>query len=218
MKKTIITYSRMIMTRIAIVLDRLFNGKLKPSHITTISLLGHIPVAWSLITCRPITAALLLAFFSALDALDGALARVQNSSSLAGMYYDAVSDRIKEVIVFSALAVFATKHIDTSIAWQVVAAAGTSLIVSYTKAKGEMAISDSRLDKQQLNRVFGSGLASYEIRVIALVIGLLFGLIEFVLPLLIIANVVTIISRFTRVSNELRIIDNQSLKKEAKKK
>jgi phosphatidylglycerophosphate synthase len=213
MKNILISYARMSMTRLAVVLNKLFRGKLKPAHITSISLLGHVSVAWALITCRPITAAVLLAFFSALDALDGALARVQNSSSLSGMYFDAVSDRLKEVIVFSALAVFATRHIDAAIAWQVIAAAGTSLLVSYTKAKGEMAISGHAIDKQQLNRVFGAGLATYEVRVIALVVGLLFGWIEFVLPLLIVANMVTIITRFLRVSKQLRVLDSKAKKK-----
>lgn len=184
-------------------------GKLKPSHVTMVSLLGHIPVAWALVTSRPILAAVLLTFFASLDALDGALARVQNSTSLAGMYFDAVSDRLKEVIVFSALAVFVHKHIDASLVWQVVAVAGTSLLVSYVKAKGEMAVSSSKKDVQKLNRLFSGGIASYEIRVIALIIGLLFGWIQYVIPLLIAANALTIAVRFLVVSKALYELDQK---------
>lgn len=197
------------MTLIAIRLNNWTNGTIKPSYITTVSLLGHIPVAWALITCRPILAAVLLALFSSLDALDGALARVQKSSSLAGMYYDAVSDRLKEVIVFSALAVYVTKHINIDIGWLVVAVAGTSILVSYTKSKGEMALTGREKDAQKLNRIFGSGIASYEVRVLILVVGLLFGWLIYILPLLLVLNCVTIITRFINVSKELNIIDNK---------
>lgn len=197
------------MTRIAIVINRWTNGKLKPSHITTLSIIGHIPVAWALVTCQPILAAVLLAFFSALDALDGALARVQKSSSLSGMYYDAVSDRLKEIIVFSALAVYASKHIGTNISWLIVAVAGTSLLVSYTKSKGEMALSGKEKDAQKLNKIFSAGIASYEVRVVLLVIGLLFGWLIYILPLLLLLNCITIFTRFTKVTKELKIIDRK---------
>jgi phosphatidylglycerophosphate synthase len=212
--KLITTFVRKMMTIVAVFLNRITGGRLRPYHITVVSLLGHVPVAWALVTSRPILAAVLLAFFSLMDALDGALARVQNSASLSGMYFDAVSDRIKEVIVLSALAVFAFKTIDSDITWQIVAVAGTSLLVSYTKAKGEMAIAGEGLDAQKLNRIFGGGLASYEIRVVALVIGLLFGWVAYVLPLLLIANSITIATRFLRVSKHLHTIDVRDKKRD----
>jgi phosphatidylglycerophosphate synthase len=212
MKESLVTLVRRGMTQLAIFLNSISSGKVKPAHITTLSLLGHIPVAWALVTCRPILAAVLLAFFSLMDALDGALARVQNSSTLSGMYYDAVSDRLKEVIVYSALAVFVYKHVDPTIVWQVVALAGTSLLVSYTKAKGEMAIAGTIKDPQKLNRIFGGGIASYEVRVFAVIIGLLFGWIAYILPLLIAANSITIASRFLKVSKQLSEIDAKKIK------
>ena len=211
--KFIIAFVRKMMTHLAEFLNYWTRGKLKPAHVTVISLLGHVPVALALVTSRPILAAVLLAFFSLMDALDGALARVQNSASLSGMYFDAVSDRLKEVIVLSALAVFASKHIDTVITWQIVAVMGTSLLVSYTKAKGEMALAGEKIDAQRLNRIFGGGLASYEIRVVALVVGLLFGWIAYVLPLLIAANSITIATRFLKVAKELQTLDDRNSKK-----
>lgn len=201
------SFVRNTMTHFAIFLNHVTAGKLKPAHVTVISLLGHVPVVWALLTYRPILAAVLLAFFSLMDALDGALARTQNSTSLSGMYFDAVSDRLKEVIVLSALAVFASNTIDSDITWQIVAVMGTSMLVSYTKAKGEMAIAGEKIDTQKLNRIFGGGLASYEIRVVALVIGLLFGWIAYVLPILLVANSITIATRFLKVSKYLRTID-----------
>jgi phosphatidylglycerophosphate synthase len=205
---------RQFMFHLAGFIDYWTKGRVKPNHITVLSLVGHVPVAWALVTCRPVLAAVLLAFFSLLDALDGAMAKVQNSASLSGMFFDAVSDRMKEVIVFSALAVFVYKHIDPSLAWQVVAACGTSLLISYTKAKGEMAVAGkiATKDAQKINRLFGIGIASYELRVVALVGGLLFGVIEYVLPLLIAANLLTVALRFIVIAKELYIIDQKEIK------
>lgn len=210
--KFIVAFVRKLMTHLAEFLNYWTRGKLKPAHVTVVSLLGHIPVVWALVTSRPILAAMLLAFFSLMDALDGALARVQGSASLSGMYFDAVSDRLKEVIVLSALAVFASKHIDTVVTWQIVAVAGTSLLVSYTKAKGEMALAGEKIDPQKLNRIFGGGLASYEIRVVTLVVGLLFGWVAYILPLMLAANSITVATRFLKVAKELQVLDQKNSK------
>lgn len=191
------------MTSIAVFLDKYSGGKIKPSHITIISLLGHLPVAWALIVNKPILGAILLAFFSLMDALDGALARTQKSASLAGMYLDAVSDRVKEVIVFTALGIYMFENISADISWLAILACGTSLLVSYVKAKGEMAVGSSTKDTQALNRLFGGGLASYEIRTLLIIVGLLFGVIEYALPLLIFLNLITITTRFLAVSKYL---------------
>ncbi len=196
------------MTRIAGFIDSRSNSRIKPSHITILSLLGHLPVAWALIAGKPVLGAVLLAFFSLMDALDGALARLQNSATLRGMYFDAVSDRIKEVIVYSALAFYAYENISGNISWLIVAVCGTSLLVSYVKAKGEMAVGSNHSDTQKLNRLFGVGIASYEIRTFLVVVGLLFGILEFILPLLLAANMLTIALRFLAVSKYLFTIEN----------
>lgn len=210
--KQITIFIRQQMIVIAVIINRLSRQKIKPANITTLSILGHVPVVLALLEYRPILAAILLSFFSLLDALDGALARVQNTASRQGMFFDAVSDRIKEILVYAALLVFADATIQSdTILWQIVALCGTSLLVSYTKAKGEMAISDhnSAADVQKLNRLFGGGFASYEIRITAIIAGLLFGWTVYVVPLLIAANSITVATRFVKISKELSKIDKK---------
>jgi hypothetical protein len=80
-----------------------------------------------------------------------------------------------------------------------------------------MAIAGENIPAQKLNRIFGGGVASYEIRVSALLVGLLFGILEYILPLLIVANCITIVSRFLRVSKYLHTIDSQNLNKKVVK-
>ena len=190
---------RVIMSNFAIWLNKVFNGKLKPAHITTLSLLGHIPAAWALWTGRPYRACIYIAVFGLMDALDGALARAQNSASKQGMFYDAVTDRMKEVLLYSGLAVYVSRYLPETGVWVVPAVAGSSLLVSYVKAKGEMAVSDSMHDKQTLNRVFSSGFARYEIRMVLLIFGLITGYISPLLNLIIALNLATAAIRFVDV-------------------
>lgn len=202
----VIGFARTAMSHVAGFIDYWSNGRVKPVHITSLSLIGHIPVAYFLVTGRPGLAAFYLAFFAGLDALDGALARLQGSASRSGMFFDAVSDRLKEVILYSALVVYAYNHLAADLTWQIVALCGTSLLVSYTKAKGEMAVTDVE-DVQKLNRAFGIGIATYEIRMVAIIAGLLFGVLEPIIPLLISANMLTVAVRFLVIAKYLREID-----------
>lgn len=198
------THGRVIMARFARWLNKTTGGKLKPSHITTLSLLGHFPAGWALWTGRPILAAALIAVFASMDAIDGALAREQGSASKQGMFYDAVTDRLKEVILYSALGVFLARS-SYGNPWLAAALAGTSLLVSYVKAKGEMALSGgSTVDPQKMNRAFSDGLARYEVRMAILIIGLLLlPLLTPLLRLLVALNLFTAAGRFTEISKRL---------------
>lgn len=202
----IISFVKSLMASVAVALDRVTGGALKPMHITVLSLAGHLPVVWALVNARPIVAALLLAFFALLDALDGALARHQRTVSLAGMYSDAVSDRVKEVLVFSGIAYFSYEWLEIQLTWLAVAACGTSLLVSYVKAKGEMAVAGHEKNAQSLNRLFSGGMASYEIRTAALVIALLSATLYPVLLILLAANCLTALTRFAKVYKHLKTL------------
>ena len=201
---------RVLMAKFARVLDQVTHGRLRPAHITTLSFVGHIPAAWALWINRPYLAAGLIAGFGLLDALDGALAREQKTASKLGMFFDAVTDRMKEILLYSGLAVFVTQAYQNEIAvWVVPAVAGTSLLVSYVKAKGEMAVSSSAHDKQILNRAFSQGIARYEIRMFLLIFGLLTGLLPAMLNLIIALNLITASLRFVEIARLLTLEDNQ---------
>lgn len=216
--KVLTNHVRILMASLAKGLNKLFRGKLKPSHITTLSLVGHIPAAWALWTCRPLLAASLIAFFGLLDALDGALAREQGTASKLGMFYDAVTDRLKEIIIYSGLAVYVTKHVPDINPWLVVAVAGTSILVSYVKAKGEMAVSAKSHDKQALNRAFSNGLSRYEVRMAMLIAGLIFtDFLGPILRLMVALNLFTAAGRFLEIARILNIED-QAERSKAKNK
>ena len=70
-----------------------------------------------------------LAFIFALDSIDGAVARITDSSSLYGGYLDAVVDRYQEIIVYMTIAMVHDY-------WEICFIAITaSLLISYNKAR-----------------------------------------------------------------------------------
>lgn len=210
-------FVRRCMLAPAKAINMLSAGRVKPNHITLISLLGHIPVVWALWSHRPLLAGLLLAVFGIMDSLDGALARVQKSASIKGMFFDAASDRVKEVMVYVGIAGWVPIYISGqdfihsngyfSGYWLVTAVCGMSLVVSYIKAKGEVAasgIAKNTLNAQELNKVFADGIARYEIRMALVILGLFTGHIIGVLWILLALISFTALQRVVRISRYLK--------------
>ncbi len=204
---TIVAHVKVLMSKLAVQLDKLFRGKLRPAHITTLSILGHIPATWALWNNRPIVAAVLIAVFGLMDALDGALARAQKTVSKMGMFYDAVTDRLKEVMIYSGVAMYVANSEPEVLPWVVPAVVGSSILVSYVKAKGEMAVSSGQHDKQLLNRAFSQGISRYEIRMFLLVAGLITGFLPSFLNLIIALNLMTASVRFLEIAKLLNVED-----------
>jgi phosphatidylglycerophosphate synthase len=200
----ITNWVKSVMMVIAKVLNKVTAGYIRPGHVTVLSLAGHGLVVWALVSDHPIKAAVLILVFGLMDSLDGALARVQHRTSLQGMFFDAVSDRVKEVLIYSGLAAFLSHQGESDLMWLVAAVAGSSLLVSYVKAKGEMAFAGSDLDPQKLNRLFSDGLGRYEIRMFILIAGLSFDTVEIALLALFVLNALTAAQRFIKVSGALK--------------
>jgi phosphatidylglycerophosphate synthase len=73
-------------------------------------------------------------FGASLDFIDGRVARATGRSSRAGAFLDSTLDRVGELLVFGGLAVnFRT----SPVLFAALGAAGTSLLVSYARARGE---------------------------------------------------------------------------------
>ncbi len=203
-------------------LNHVSGGRITPNQVTLVSLLGHFTVIWALWDTRPVLAAFLLAFFGIMDTLDGALARLQKRASLTGMLYDAVSDRVKEIMVYIGLAFYLQESVGLSSVsfvslpnWYglhsfpldsiLIAVCGLSIVVSYIKAKGEMALSSTgKYDAQKLNRVFADGVARYEVRMVLIFLGLLTNTIFVVLHVLLILLIFTCLQRLVRVTKALK--------------
>lgn len=159
----------------AIRLNALARGKLTPNMVTSASWILHLPIAFLIAVGKFELAALLLVVFGLFDVLDGELARLQKTASEQGMLYDASTDRIKEVILYSGVAYWMAEAGHEKWAFMAVIACGASITVSYVKAKGEVAVAvkNRTIGHHELNRLFKEGVVSFEARIIILIIGLL---------------------------------------------
>lgn len=193
---------------LAVAINNRFGSRITASDITWTGFVAHLPIAYFIIDGQLVLAGLLLIFFGLFDTLDGALARAQNTASVSGMFLDASTDRIKEVILYSAFAVYFLQFQPEWGAVAAVAACGISLCVSYVKAKGEAAIALTahKMTHAQLNRLFGDGIGSFETRMLLLVIGCLFGIPEWTIAVVVAISFYTLCTRFTKIMKALNAV------------
>jgi CDP-diacylglycerol--glycerol-3-phosphate 3-phosphatidyltransferase len=190
-----------VMTVVARGLNKATGGHLSPTAVTVVGFLMHFVIAWLIAQQHLLIGGLLLIFFGLFDALDGALARLQGSATAKGMFLDSVTDKMKEVLLYSAAgyALIASGH-SYAVVWAIVA--GTSaLLVSYTNAWGEVALQD-RKDHVR-NQTFRTGLMTFDIRMLVLIIGLVCNQLLPVLVIIAIGSILTALSRLKFVLGKL---------------
>lgn len=108
---------------------------LTPNAITTAGLLGVFAGMGVLLTGRPILGGWIAAAATVLDAFDGAVARLTDSTSQMGAFYDSVADRVADATIFAACAWVARD--EPWVFTGVMIAFATALITSYIRAKAE---------------------------------------------------------------------------------
>lgn len=143
--------------------EQSLKGRVPPNAVTAASMVVCASAGLSFATGHLAAAAWLYILAGALDVLDGRLARATNRSSRAGAFLDSVSDRWGELFVFAGLAWYVR---DTAWLGAVMLAVSGSMMVSYTRARGEGL--DLKLDggtMQRAERIFivavGSLIASW---------------------------------------------------------
>jgi CDP-diacylglycerol--glycerol-3-phosphate 3-phosphatidyltransferase len=175
------------------------HGKITPTQVTVASLLLHVLIFVAIVSELYPLAAIMVVVFGLMDSLDGALARVQGKESNTGMLLDASTDRMKEALIFMALAYrFAVDGESLAVLGAVAAVTG-AFCVSYIKAKGETAVRKSKLTTPEINRLFQAGLMRYEVRMAALAFGLLFSSI--LIPMVWVIAALSWLTAFWRLMN-----------------
>lgn len=192
--------------RLAVVVDTQFHSRLKADHITIIAVLLHLLVAFAIFENQLLAAGIMLGLFGLLDALDGSLARLQNTASTVGILLDSVADRLKEIIVYSGVAYWLAVQHGPKASFLAVAALGGSFVVTFIKTKGE-ALAVSRgvhATPEQLNRYFAKGIMRYDVRVFALVIGLVSSYLTEVILIMILLTWATAANQLYLVGDYLK--------------
>ncbi len=202
---TIRQFIRHYIRKIAKQLDYLTHSKVTPNMITLTGLGAHFFIAYFIAVNWWLLAGILLIIFGLFDTLDGELARIQKKASPGGMLLDAVTDRFKETMIYTGVGFSLATSEQPYFAVLAIFACGASLCVSYVKAKGESALITSKKDipHARLNRIFSSGVASFEVRIAILIVCLLIGQIVAGLVILIVITTFTAVSRLLSISREL---------------
>jgi len=123
------------------------------------------------------------------DALDGAVAKASGTTSKRGAFFDSVSDRLTDALLFGGIAWHLAGTEPGRTMMLPVAVMGAAMLVSYQRAKAESLGFDAK-----------GGLMERAERFIVLGIGLLFG--EILIPvlwLMLVLTLATAVQRFVKV-------------------
>jgi phosphatidylglycerophosphate synthase len=126
-------------SRVAPILDPIAAGlskaRLTPTSITILGLLVTLAGAGLIAVEQYALGAWIAAFGSALDALDGPMARYQGTASIRGAFVDTMSDRLGEIGLWAGLS-FSLRGDETALMLCVLALA-FSLLTPYVRSKAE---------------------------------------------------------------------------------
>jgi CDP-diacylglycerol---glycerol-3-phosphate 3-phosphatidyltransferase len=162
---------------------------LSPDHLTAFGLLLAVPTAWAIASGRLGLGLALLICSAVPDLLDGALAKASGRASARGAFFDSVADRVTDALVLGAVAWYLMDHHPGHIALLPVAVMGTSMLVSYERAKAE-----------SLGFQAKGGLMERAERVVVLCAGLAFSFLLIPLLWLMLAlTAATAVQRFVKV-------------------
>ncbi|MEM7140048.1 MAG: CDP-alcohol phosphatidyltransferase family protein [Actinomycetota bacterium] len=123
------------------------------------------------------------------DALDGAVARASGTGSQRGAFFDSVSDRLTDGLLFGGVAWYLASNEPGRIMMLPVAIMGLAMFISYQRAKAESLGYDAK-----------GGIMERAERIIVLALALLFS--EYLIPILWVMfalTAVTAIQRFVKV-------------------
>lgn len=123
------------------------------------------------------------------DALDGAVAKASGTSSVRGAFFDSVSDRVTDALLFGGITWYLASNEPGRISVLPVAVMGAAMLISYQRAKAESLGFDAK-----------GGIMERAERFIVLAVGLLFGQILIpVLWVMLVLTLVTAVQRFVKV-------------------
>lgn len=164
-----------------------------PNMISLAGFGGNLASAWLITQDHLLWAGVVYLFFSALDMVDGAVARATGLASPFGAVFDSVLDRLSEAIVLAACGwYFAERGEEVQAA------------VAYAGLFGSVAVSYMRARAEVVGMSMREGLFRRQERVALLGIGLLFNALTIVIWVLAALSNFTALQRFVMLWRGLR--------------
>jgi CDP-diacylglycerol---glycerol-3-phosphate 3-phosphatidyltransferase len=162
--------------------------RLKPDHLTALGLVMAVVCAVVIASGHLFVGLLLLILSAVPDLLDGAVAKATGMSSVRGAFFDSVTDRVTDSLVLGGIAWHLATVGGGHAALLPFAVLATSTLISYERAKAESLGFDAK-----------GGLMERAERIIALCVGLAFGVLVPVLWLMLALTSATAVQRFVKV-------------------
>jgi CDP-diacylglycerol--glycerol-3-phosphate 3-phosphatidyltransferase len=170
----------------------LMGARVTPNQISMAAMALNVAAAGLILDDALAAAGIVYLCAGSLDLLDGALARLSNQVSAGGAFLDSTLDRISEGVVFAAIAYHFSIHGEPVNAALAVLALLFSLLVSYTRARAEALGSQCKV-----------GAATRAERVVLMAAGLAFGLLDWVVWLMVALTAFTVVQRIVHTLREL---------------
>lgn len=164
-----------------------------PNMISLAGFFGNVIAAWLITREALLAAGIVYVFFSALDLVDGAVARATGLASPFGAVFDAILDRASEALVLAACGWYFSERGE-----QIQAA------FAYTAIFGSIAVSYMRARAEVVGLSMREGLFRRQERVALLTIGLLFNALTVVITALAILANFTALQRFWMLRTGIR--------------
>lgn len=147
-----------------------------PNMISLFGFFGNVAAAWLITRDELLIAGIVYLFFSALDMVDGAVARATGLASPYGAVFDAVLDRASEALVLASCGWYFAERGEQVQAGFAYAAIFGSIAVSYMRARAEImgfAMRDGLFRRQERVALLGIGLLFNGLTVVVAVLALL---------------------------------------------
>jgi CDP-diacylglycerol--glycerol-3-phosphate 3-phosphatidyltransferase len=157
-----------------------------PNGLTTVGLITTFAGAAVVVSGYHLVGALILALGTATDAFDGVVARLRGNATKFGAFYDSVTDRVSDVVLFG-VAIWLV-HDDPLLFVIALIALGGALLTSYIRAKAE-----------SLGWHATVGLLEHAERVIIMIIAIAVDMVPVALWILAVGAVITVVQRLREV-------------------
>ena len=164
----------------------LFKRSVNPNLLTVLGTLVCVAAAWAYGQGAFLTGALLLWAGGMFDLVDGVVARHFERSSPFGAFLDSTLDRLVDMAVLIALSIYYAGVGDPVTACVAGVALVASVLTSYTKARAE-----------SLDIEMPGGIIERGERIILLVAGGVFGIMQISIWVLAVGATATVVQRFT---------------------
>jgi CDP-diacylglycerol--glycerol-3-phosphate 3-phosphatidyltransferase len=150
------------------IVTPLARAGVSPNHLTLLGFLGNVGAAALAARGEFLAAGLVMLAASALDLLDGALARATNRASAAGAIFDSVFDRLSEAALLGGLTFYFAGRGEREEVVLCFAALAGSLLVSYVRARAQgegFDLRDGWFTRAERVILLGGGLIISQVRI-----------------------------------------------------